>query len=368
MTILMSVLSLLFLKAALSMSGTCKPICSGGKCITVNQARVDFKSAEETCHDGNGELMTFQHETDENVLGILSQELNGNFWIGLRLPAGACSNLSDPFRGYEWTSGGTHRSFIPSFTTWKGSVQVCSSHCVSLSSDQKWTEKLCSVKTDGFLCKAEHKDACKAQGLSDPTIFQSPEGCSNYPCEHDCTHTKGGYKCSCHPGYIPNKKDPRRCQLHCGQKKCPATCDKNTDVCYCPDGFISNDKLCEDIDECSMKECDQGCKNTFGSFECSCWEGFVLKSHVKCVKAVHTDGVSAITTPIMDGSVKPAFSNNTLKASSAPTIQFLWIWIVAAVTIIVLIIMVRFVVVKLQGLREQNSDQRSTAAASVENL
>ncbi|XP_028994464.1 complement component C1q receptor [Betta splendens] len=367
MTIFMSVLSLLTLEAGLSMSGACRPICSRGSCITVNHARVDFKSAEETCRDSDGELMTFQHETDEDILDIWSQGLNGSFWIGLRLPAGACSNLSDPFRGYGWISGGVHRRFIPTFTTWKSSTQVCSLHCVSLSTDGKWIESKCSDKVDGFLCRTEHKDACKRQGLSDPTVFQSPKGCSDYPCEHNCTDIKGGYKCSCRSGYIPDKKDPRTCQLHCGQKKCPAMCEKNTGDCYCPAGFIANDiaKLCEDIDECSMKECDQGCKNTFGSFECSCQEGFVLKSHVKCVKAVNTD-MSVNTTPLTEGSA--AFKNNTLKVSSAPTIRFLWIWIFVAVNIVVLIIIVRFCVVKRQRLREQNANQQSTATAHVENL
>lgn len=364
----MSVLSLLAFKAGFSTSDTCRPICIRSNCITVNQGRVDFKTAEETCRDRNGELMTFQHETDESILDIVSQELYGNFWIGLHLPAGACSDVSAPLRRYEWTSGSTHGSFIPSFTTWKSSVNVCSPHCVSLSNDQKWTESLCSDKADGFLCRTKHKDACKAQGLSDPTFFQSSAGCSDAPCEHKCTDTGGGYKCSCFSGYIPDKKDPRRCKLHCGQKKCPATCEKNTNDCYCPDGFILNDKFCEDIDECSMKQCDQECKNTFGSFVCSCREGFVLKQLVKCIKAVDNESF-VITTPITGGSVKPAVNNNnTLKVSSAPAGSFLWVWIFVAVTIIVLILMLRFYVVKRQKLREQNSNQQSTATAPVDSI
>uniref|UniRef100_A0A7N5ZR18 C-type lectin domain-containing protein n=1 Tax=Anabas testudineus TaxID=64144 RepID=A0A7N5ZR18_ANATE len=104
MAVLMSVLSLLSLKLGYGLSGTCTPVCSGSHCVTVNQDRVDFKTAEETCRDMNGELMTFQGEAEESILDIVSQGLSGNFWIGLRLPAGACSNLSAPLRGYEWTS------------------------------------------------------------------------------------------------------------------------------------------------------------------------------------------------------------------------------------------------------------------------
>uniref|UniRef100_A0A4W6DHW6 C-type lectin domain-containing protein n=1 Tax=Lates calcarifer TaxID=8187 RepID=A0A4W6DHW6_LATCA len=93
------------------------PVCTGNDCITVNQDRVDFKTAEEACHERNGHLMTLQPDTDESILNSVSQELFGNVWIGLRLPAGACSNLSAPLRGYEWTSGSTQRNFIPSISS-----------------------------------------------------------------------------------------------------------------------------------------------------------------------------------------------------------------------------------------------------------
>ncbi|XP_070776794.1 thrombomodulin-like [Enoplosus armatus] len=329
--------------------------------LYLNQDRVDFQAAEEACHDRNGELVTFRSETDEKILDILSQELHGNFWIGLRLPVGTCSNLSAPLRGYEWTSGSVHRSLIPSFSTWEDSVKVCSPRCVSLSSNQTWTERLCSDKTDGFLCKTKHKDACQAQELSDPNVFQSSEGCSAAPCEHTCKDVKGGYECSCFTGYIRDSKDPRRCKMHCAQQKCHAKCDRNTDNgCHCPEGFVINDKFCEDIDECSMDECDQECKNTFGSFVCSCGKGFVLKGQIKCIKAEDSEGF-VVTTPFAIDFIKPAAKNNTLKGSSAPAGGFLWLWIFLAVAVVVVIFVVRFYVVKRQKRREQNSYQQSTA-------
>lgn len=349
------------------MIGTCKPICAGSNCVTVNQDRVDFKTAEELCRDINGQLMTFQDDTDESIFHSVSQELSGNFWVGLRLPAGACSNLSAPLRSYEWTSGSTHRSFIPSFTTWKGSVKVCSPHCVSLSNNQKWTERLCSDKIDGFLCRMKHKDACKAQPLSDPNFFQSSKGCSDSPCEHQCTDVKGGYKCSCNQGYIPNKEDRKRCKIHCEKKKCRLMCDRSTDECFCPEGYIKNDPFCEDIDECSMDQCDHECRNTFGSFVCSCRKGFVLKDEVKCIKAEENESFLT-TTPITIVLIKPAVNNNTLRTSAAPAGGFLWIWIFVALTMIVLILVVRSYVVKQQKLREQNSNQQSTATAAVDNI
>lgn len=341
-------------------TGTCRPFCSGTDCIVANQDKVDFTTAEERCRDSNGELMTFQSATDERFLDTLSRELDGSFWIGLRLPADACSNLSAPLRGYEWTSGRVHRDFIPSLIPWKHSVTVCSPHCVSLSKDHKWTEQLCSDQTDGFLCKTSHKDACQAQELSDPHVFQSPKGCSDGPCEQKCTEVTGGFKCSCFSGYAPDSKDPRRCKVYCAQEKCPAICDRNTDsACFCPDGFIINDdKVCQDINECVMQQCDQLCENSFGSFVCSCKEGFVLKNEVKCIRAED----SIIPTPM----VKPAASNNTLKASSLSSGGFILIWVFLAVSVVVLICVVRFYVVKRQKHGVQTSNQRSTA--SVDNV
>lgn len=353
---ILSVIFLFSMKAGvcLKQTGTCRPFCAGNNCITVNQDRVDFKTAEETCHDRNGELMTFQSETDDSILDILSQEFFGNFWIGLRLLPGACSNLSAPLRGYEWTSVGMHRNFMPSFSTWKDTIKVCSPRCVSFSNDHKWMERLCSDKSDGFLCKTNHKDACQAQEIS---VFQSSKGCSDGPCEHICKDVKGGYICSCFKGYIPDSKDARQCTMHCAEEKCPAICDAD-DMCFCPEGFIRNANFCEDIDECVMNACDQECKNTIGGFLCSCQEGFILKDQDRCISVEDENFV--ITTP-HKGFMKPTAKNTTLKGSSASAGSFILLWIFIAVAVIVLICVVWFYVVKRQKRREQSSNLGSPA-------
>ena len=356
MIILMSVLFLLSFKAGCGtqQAGICRPVCTDGDCVTVNQDRVDFRTAETACRDRSGELLTLHPETDGSILHTLSQELSGNFWIGLRLPAGTCSNLSSPLRGYEWISGSTQKSFIPSSDTWKHSTEVCSLHCVSLSNDQKWTERLCSEETDGYLCRTQHKDACQAQELSDPTFFESSTGCSTGHCEHNCMVVKGGYKCSCFTGYIPDSKNPSQCKVHCGERECP--CAGHSDGgCLCPEGYIKNVSYCMDIDECEPNNCDQECKNTFGDFECSCRGGFVIEDIYRCAKAKDGEGFFT-TTPISVRATKPA-----LKTSSAPAGGFLWVWVFAAAAVVVLICVVRFYVVRRQKRREQNSTQQSPA-------
>ena len=59
-----------------------------------------------------------------------------------------------------------------------------------------------------------------------------------------CVDKPIGYECRCNTGFKPNPKDPH---------------------------------LCSDIDECSEhpKPCSQICRNTFGSYNCSCTDGYI---------------------------------------------------------------------------------------------
>lgn len=313
-------------------AGSCQPFCIERDCVTLNQDKVDFQTAENACRDSNGELAVFEPETDKSILHILSQEMYGNVWIGLRLPAGACSNLSNPLRGYQWTSG-EHRSFTPSASPWKENIQVCSPHCVSLSSDQRWTERPCSEKSDGYLCRTTRRHACPAQELSDSNVFQSSTGCSTGPCQHTCIDVNGGYKCVCFPGSAPDSNDPRQCKPHCTEQKCPAFCEGNE--CSCSDGYIYSENFCEDIDECSMNRCDQECKNTYGGFVCSCKDGFMLVDQGKCIDGSH---------------VIPA-SNTTENAGFYPADGFLWVWILSAAAVVASILVIWFCVARQRKCR-----------------
>ncbi|XP_030574807.1 complement component C1q receptor-like [Archocentrus centrarchus] len=355
--------------SSMKQSSHCRAVCTdGGKndCITLNQDKVDLKTAKDNCQAFKGELLEFQSKTDKSLFDILSRGLFGNYWIGLHLPAGACSNLSAPLRGYKWVSGEKGSSFIPS---WDKSAELCSPHCVSLTGDQKWTEQLCSDIIDGFLCKTKLEDACRGQEVSHPTVFQSSKDCSSGPCEHDCKKVQGGYTCSCFHQYIPDSKNPKMCKLHCAQQRCPAINDMG--YYLCPDGFLKVESeegnFCEDVDECDMRpDINCNCKNTYGSFECSCREGFVLKDQVKCIKFKDSEDLVSTTLAVV-AFVKPPTQNNTLKASSAPAARFLWLWIVAAVAVIASVFTIWFYVVKRRRQRE-SSNQQSSVNVPVGNI
>ncbi|KAI9558491.1 hypothetical protein GHT06_015278 [Daphnia sinensis] len=64
------------------------------------------------------------------------------------------------------------------------------------------------------------------------------------PCQHTCVDKPVGYECQCNAGFKPNPKDQH---------------------------------LCSDIDECALhpRPCSQVCRNTFGSYVCSCSPGYI---------------------------------------------------------------------------------------------
>uniref|UniRef100_A0A3B4FEE2 Low-density lipoprotein receptor-related protein 2 n=1 Tax=Pundamilia nyererei TaxID=303518 RepID=A0A3B4FEE2_9CICH len=85
-------------------------------------------------------------------------------------------------------------------------------------------------------------DDCGDQ--SDELGCRNGHSCSANICEHNCTDlTGGGFLCSCRPGYKPKSTERHNC---------------------------------EDVNECEVYgTCPQDCKNTKGSYECFCADGFL---------------------------------------------------------------------------------------------
>ena len=81
-------------------------------------------------------------------------------------------------------------------------------------------------------------------------------------CDQNCTNTPGSFLCNCSEGYVLGEDG--------------YTCDGETKLCRI--FLFKLTCLCLDIDECLVDGggCDQDCNNTFGSFVCSCSEGYML--------------------------------------------------------------------------------------------
>uniref|UniRef100_A0A672J141 EGF-like calcium-binding domain-containing protein n=1 Tax=Salarias fasciatus TaxID=181472 RepID=A0A672J141_SALFA len=86
---------------------------------------------------------------------------------------------------------------------------------------------------------------------------------------------KGGFLCSCRPGYKPKATERHTCE---GKTKHP-NCSL-TPKCSSPfDSYVFFPFLIPlrtDVNECEVYgTCPQDCKNTKGSYECFCAEGFL---------------------------------------------------------------------------------------------
>lgn len=98
--------------------------------------------------------------------------------------------------------------------------------------------------------------------------------CSDNICEHNCTDlTEGGLLCSCRSGYKPRATERHTCEgkTHTRYIK---TQTKNHSSTFNKHFFFL--LLQKDVNECEVySTCPQECRNTKGSYECFCAEGFL---------------------------------------------------------------------------------------------
>ncbi|XP_050685092.1 latent-transforming growth factor beta-binding protein 4-like isoform X2 [Leptidea sinapis] len=120
----------------------------------------------------------------------------------------------------------------------------------------------------------------------------APDGLSECGPQQTCENFYGGYSCQCPAGHrLVGKhcEDIDECTYasqyninNCAyNSRCVNTIGSYR--CECGDGFRNpshNDKVCEDIDECSESAslCDHKCSNVWGGYRCYCDRGYRLSS------------------------------------------------------------------------------------------
>uniref|UniRef100_A0A3B3REB7 Thrombomodulin n=1 Tax=Paramormyrops kingsleyae TaxID=1676925 RepID=A0A3B3REB7_9TELE len=283
-------------------AGTYNCSCDGDVCFSAVAEPTDYEASLKACRQRSAVLAAVRARQSSQVIAHLLENVKGEFWIGLELQDSVCSDLSSEMRGYNWATGGNSTDF----TNWRDSRRTCAPRCVSVSSDLKWTERHCSGRIDGYICQGGLGSTCGR-------LEEQPNGvalyntsyhcvdideCLSNPCDHECLNTRGSFSCSCFEDFI--KVDELSCKYHCPKEECPAKCDPNNEMqCYCPEGFIAEPRdtgtVCVDINECLQNECEQNCVNTYGSYICSCENGYYLEDGFKCKK--QDVGVYDFTTP-----------------------------------------------------------------------
>ncbi|TRZ04317.1 hypothetical protein DNTS_010804 [Danionella cerebrum] len=253
-------------------------------CANITQIPADFLTAQEICKERGGRLSLHQNAADE-VANFLIDNTIGDFWIGSRPPE-ECSNKN---------------------TTVDLNVEMedaCVPHCVSVSGDRTLRVRPCTDKLDGFLCADLEGELCKGNA-----VVLDNSRCMFAPCEHNCIPLNTGYRCSCKQRFRPNRRDPRRCDFYCATTVCAALCMRGGSVCWCPEGFVRSEQSCEDIDECdSNHDCAHKCINTIGSYECSCFEPFILVNGTQCALLPPRVQEGLYSTPSPDYLTRGALS------------------------------------------------------------
>lgn len=273
------------------------------KCASIHETPADLKSAQVKCGTLGGELMRAGTASSNDTIFALLGGTSGSFWAGLDT---------------------------------KGKQR-----CLSVSSGNKWTEKACRGKLDGFICDGVRWDTTCGVKVTTAAILLNVGDCNFAPCEHFCDEVRNGYACTCMKGFKPGRKDPRSCEYYCLTHTCKKLCIPGSG-CACPTGFVvDGEEDCTDIDECaSNHNCAHICTNTLGSYECSCRKDYVLVNGSACVLSADP----GLPPPTVAGSpfITPALNYTSGRVTLASPGEYVGIAVFIIAALVGLLLLVRY--------------------------
>lgn len=171
---------------------------------------------------------------------------------------------------------------------WCSSDHKCEHYCeITDTSYNCYCAEGFVLNADGYSCIPDPVKELSSDSAGPTDQPQIKEVCLKKGCEHNCTETHSGVRCTCHNGFQKNP-DGRTCSDvdECLQQPCSQLCVNipATFHCTCHQGYQQDDDgECVDIDEClDESTCDFKCENTIGSFQCHCRPGYELNSMGEC--------------------------------------------------------------------------------------
>ncbi|XP_035668225.1 von Willebrand factor D and EGF domain-containing protein-like [Branchiostoma floridae] len=125
---------------------------------------------------------------------------------------------------------------------------------------------------------------CECPGYTGALCEEEVDECASNPCENGatCSDEVDGFTCTCdelHTGAVCDIDVEDRCALEpCFEGVSCANRNGSYQCGPCPSGYNGDGQNCTDVDECALgtDTCEHVCRNTPGSFFCTCQTGYAM--------------------------------------------------------------------------------------------